>query len=148
LKTGGAINNLPVDVMRELGRGPIVGVDVGADPAFSTDMDEAEVPPFWKIVQWFRGKKRRVNILQILWRAGMINSSANTQTHRDMTDLLLQPPLEQFDMLNWQAFDRAIDAGYRYALEHLKTSALALLPPTRSGPARKLRPIELNRRKG
>jgi NTE family protein len=144
---GGAINNLPVDVMRELGRGPIVGVDVGADPAFSTDMDEAEVPPFWKIVQWFRGKKRRVNILQILWRSGMINTAANTYAHRDMTDLLLQPPLEQFDMLNWQAFDRAIDAGYQYAVERLRQNAAALLPPVRSAPARPRRPIELSRRK-
>ncbi len=147
LVDGGAINNLPVDVMRELGRGPIVGVDVGADRAFSTDMDEAEVPPFWKIYQWFRGKKRRVNILQILWRAGMINTSANTLACRDMTDLLLQPPLEQIDMLNWQAFDRAIDAGYRYAVERLQTSAAALLPPTRSGPAKRKRSIELTRRK-
>ncbi len=146
LVDGGAINNLPVDVMRELGRGPIVGVDVGADRAFSTDMDESEVPPFWKIVQWFRGKKRRVNILQILWRAGMINSSVNTQAHRDMTDLLLQPPLEQFDMLDWKSFDRAIDAGYRYALERLNVSAPSLLPPTRATPTKKRRAIELTRR--
>jgi NTE family protein len=148
LVDGGAINNLPVDVMRELGRGPIVGVDVGADRAFSTDMDEAEVPPFWKIVQWFRGKKRRVNILQILWRAGMINSSVNTQAHRDMTDLLLQPPLEMFDMLDWKAFDRAIDAGYRYARERLSESAPSLVPPARVVPAKKRRAIELTRRKG
>jgi NTE family protein len=147
LVDGGAINNLPVDVMRDLGRGPIVGVDVGADQAFNTDMDEAEVPPFWKIVQWFRGKKRRVNILQILWRAGMINTSANTQAHRDMTDLLLQPPLEQIDMLNWQAFDRAIDAGYRYAIERLAASGATLLPPAISPPAKRRRPIELTRRK-
>jgi NTE family protein len=144
---GGAINNLPVDVMRELGRGPIVGVDVGADRAFTTDMDEAEVPPFWKIVQWFRGKKRRVNILQILWRSGMINSSANTLAHRDMTDLLLQPPLEQFDMLNWKAFDQAIDAGYRYACERLRVSGAALLPPSNSSPPKRRRSIELSRRK-
>ncbi len=147
LVDGGAINNLPIDVMRELGRGPIVGVDVGADRAFSTDMDESEVPPFWKIVQWFRGKKRRVNILQILWRAGMINSSVNTQAHRDMTDLLMQPPLEAFDMLDWKSFDRAIDAGYRYAVERLSVSAPSLLPPTRTAPARKRRAIELTRRK-
>jgi NTE family protein len=148
LVDGGAINNLPVDVMRDLGRGPIVGVDVGADQAFNTDMDESEVPPFWKIVQWFRGKKRRVNILQILWRAGMINTSANTQAHRDMTDLLLQPPLEQIDMLNWKAFDRAIDAGYRYALDRLASGAASLHPPARTGPARRKRIIELTRRKG
>ena len=144
---GGAINNLPVDVMRELGRGPIVGVDVGADRAFSTDMDDAEVPPFWKIVQWFRGKKRRVNILQILWRSGMVNTAANTHAHRDMTDVLLQPPLEQFDMLNWRAFDRAIDAGYRYAVERLHETAASLLPPIRPAPAKPRRVVELSRRK-
>ncbi|MGH8262960.1 MAG: patatin-like phospholipase family protein [Steroidobacterales bacterium] len=147
LVDGGAINNLPVDVMRELGRGPIVGVDVGADRAFNTDMDESEVPPFWKIVQWFRGKKRRVNILQILWRAGMINTSANTLAHRDMTDLLLQPPLEQIDMLNWKAFDRAIESGYRYALERIQAASSSLIPPARSGPVKRKRSIELTRRK-
>jgi NTE family protein len=143
---GGAINNLPVDVMRELGRGPIVAVDVGADRAFSTDMDDAEVPPFWKIVQWFRRKKRRVNILQILWRSGMVNTAANTHAHRDMTDLLLQPPLEQFDMLNWQSFDRAIDAGYRYAVERLQQNAASLLPPVRPARAWPRRVIEPGRR--
>jgi NTE family protein len=147
LVDGGAINNLPVDVMRELGRGPIVGVDVGADRAFNTDMDESEVPPLWKIVQWFRGKKRRVNILQILWRAGMINTSANTLAHREMTDLLLQPPLEQIDMLNWKAFDRAIESGYLYALERIQAAASTLVPPVRSGPVKRKRSIELTRRK-
>ena len=57
LVDGGAINNLPVDVMREVGRGPIVGVDVGADRAFSTDIDEADVPPFWKAMSWFRPRR-------------------------------------------------------------------------------------------
>ena len=53
-----------------------------------------------------------MNILQILWRAGMVNTTADTMAHRDMTDLLLQPPLEIIDMLNWKGFDRAIEAGY------------------------------------
>ncbi|HEX7416525.1 MAG TPA: patatin-like phospholipase family protein, partial [Steroidobacteraceae bacterium] len=34
---GGAINNLPVDVMREQGRGAIIGSDAGADRAFVAD---------------------------------------------------------------------------------------------------------------
>jgi NTE family protein len=55
-----------------------------------------------------------VNILQILWRAGMINSAGNRAARHELSDLLLQPPLEQIDMLNWKAFDRAIDIGYRF----------------------------------
>ncbi|MBK7251039.1 MAG: patatin-like phospholipase family protein [Gammaproteobacteria bacterium] len=117
---GGAINNLPVDVMREIGRGAVIGVDVAADPVFRADFDDIDVPPLWRTLQWFRGKRRRVNILQILWRAGMVNSAAATAVHREHTDLLLQPPLEQIDMLDWRAFERAIDSGYRHTLERIE----------------------------
>jgi hypothetical protein len=34
--------------------------------------------------------------------------------------LLLQPPLAQIDMLNWSAFERAIAAGYEYAVRRLE----------------------------
>ncbi len=117
---GGAMNNLPVDVMREVGRGPVIGVDVGADRAFTADFDDVDVPGLWKAMTWFHSKKKRVNIFQILWRAGMVNSAAATIAHREQTDLLLQPPLETVDMLNWQGFDRAIEAGYRYTAERLQ----------------------------
>lgn len=118
---GATINNLPVEVMREAGIGKIIGVDVGSDRAFTSDSPDSDAPPFWKLIEWFRGRKQRVNILQILWRAGMINSAGNRAARHDLSDLLLQPPLEQIDMLNWKGFDRAIDAGYRYTVERLKT---------------------------
>ncbi len=117
---GATMNNLPVDVMREAGIGKIIGVDVGADRAFTTDCVDSDAPPFWKLLKWFRGRKQRINILQILWRAGMVNSAANTLARRELSDLLLQPPLEQIDMLNWRAFDRAIEAGYVYASSRLE----------------------------
>lgn len=118
---GATINNLPVEVMREAGLGKIIGVDVGSDRAFTSDSPDSDAPPFWKLIEWFRGRKQRVNILQILWRAGMINSAGNRAARHDLSDLLLQPPLEQIDMLNWKGFDRAIEAGYRYTTERLKT---------------------------
>jgi len=118
---GGAMNNLPVDVMRDIGRGPLIGIDVAADRAFTTDFDDVDVPGLWKAMFWFRAKKKRVNIFQILWRAGMVNSAAATVTNREQTDLLLQPPLETVDMLNWKAFDQAIEMGYRYTQERLRT---------------------------
>ncbi len=122
---GATINNLPVDVMREARVGKIIGVDVGADRAFTTDSVDSDAPPFWRLFRWFRGRKHRINILQILWRAGMVNSAANTASRRELSDLLLQPPLEQIDMLNWRAFDRAIEAGYAYASAKLEKSSFA-----------------------
>lgn len=120
LVDGGTMNNLPVDAMRELGRGPVIGCDVGADRAFTTDMDEVDVPLPWQIMSWMREKRHRPNIFQILWRAGMVNSNAMTAAHREKTDLLLQPPLAKIDMLDWKGFERAIAAGYEYAVRRLE----------------------------
>lgn len=117
---GATINNLPVDVMRDAGLGRVIGVDVGGDRAFTSDAVDSDVPPFWRMLQWFRGRKHRVNILQILWRASMINSAGHRTARHELSDLLLQPPLEQIDMLNWKAFERAIDIGYRFAQHRLE----------------------------
>ena len=126
LVDGGAMNNLPVDFMRELGRGPVVACDVGADRAFTGAADDIDMPPLWKLMSWMKGGKRRPNIFQILWRAGMVNSTAMTAAHRAETDLLLQPSLAEIDMLNWHAFDRAIAAGYEHTVRRLTQAPAAL----------------------
>ena len=139
LVDGGAMNNLPVDFLRELGRGPVIGCNVGADRAFTSKSEDFDMPPLWKLMSWLRRGQRRPNILQILWRAGMVNSTAMTAAHRERTDLLLQPPLEQVDMLNWKAFDRAIAAGYEHTVQRLAEAPASLLEtigsasPSRTG---------------
>ncbi|MGA7541085.1 MAG: patatin-like phospholipase family protein [Steroidobacteraceae bacterium] len=120
LVDGAAMNNLPVDVMRELGRGPVIGSDVGADRAFTARSDEIDVPLPWQLLRWVKARRERPSIFQVLWRAGMVNSTASTVTHRAQSDLILQPSLAGVDMLNWQAFDRAIQAGYEYAAKKLE----------------------------
>jgi NTE family protein len=101
LVDGAAINNLPVDVMQHHAPGFVIGCDVGADRNFG---------------------KRRVNIFQVLMHAGMVNSSASEQAQRELADVLLKPPLTNIDLLNWHAFDRAIDAGYEYARSALQAA--------------------------
>ena len=120
LVDGAAMNNLPVDVMRELGRGPVIGSDVGADRAFTARSDEIDVPLPWQLLRWIKARRRCPSIFQILWRAGMVNSTASTIAHRAQSDLILQPSLAEVDMLNWDAFDRAIQAGYDYAVTKLE----------------------------
>jgi NTE family protein len=94
LVDGAAINNLPVDVMQARAPGFVIGCDVGADRSFG---------------------ERRVNIFEVLMHAGMINSTAGERAQRDLADVLMKPPLTNVDLLNWHAFDRAIQAGYTYA---------------------------------
>jgi NTE family protein len=117
---GASINNLPIEVMREAGLGQVIGVDVGADRAFTTDDVDSDAPPLWRTLKWFRARKHRVNILQILWRAGTINSAGQRAARHDLSDLLLQPPLEHIDLLNWRGFDRAVATGYEYAKARVK----------------------------
>lgn len=113
------MNNLPVDVMQERRRGAVIGVDVGADKAFTTDLEETDLPPLWKLAALLGGRRHRPNILQILLRTGMVNSAAATAQLRQQSSLLLRPPLESIDLLNWRSFDRAIAIGYDYTRQVL-----------------------------
>ena len=55
-------------VARPAGYRTSAGVDVGADRAFTTDLEETDLPPLWRLAALFGGRRRRPNILQILWR--------------------------------------------------------------------------------
>lgn len=116
---GATINNLPVDIMRQQGRGPVIGVDVGAQGVFAADSSEADGPPFWNFIRAVTGREKHINIFQVLLRAGMINGTNNTAMVRSNSDLLLQPKLGKVDLLNWQAFDEVVEAGYSHAMENM-----------------------------
>jgi NTE family protein len=127
LVDGAAINNLPVDVMQSHAPGFVIGCDAGADRNFG---------------------ERRVNIFQVLMHAGMVNSTATERAQRELADVLLKPPLPNIDLLNWQAFDRAIQAGYTYAraaLEQLPAIP-RLIPVPLTAPRTNSAVIELERR--
>jgi NTE family protein len=100
LVDGATINNLPVDVMQRHAPGLVIGSDVGADNAHIG--------------------KRRLTIFRILMYSGLVNSAASAAAQRKLADVLLRPPLANVDLLNWQAFDRAIEAGYTYARRTLE----------------------------
>jgi NTE family protein len=112
---GGVINNLPVDVMRKNLSGRIIGVDIAGDYAIKTSVEEADLPPVWRMaIDWFKGIRPRPNILQILLRSGMVNSASAAEQNRRSSDCLIQPPVEQLELLDWQSFDRAIEIGYSH----------------------------------
>ncbi len=117
LVDGGVINNFPADVMAGFGRGPVVGVDVASDRALTSG---AELLDTGYLPWVFRRRDQRVpGIFSLLVRAGTVGSEAKAVTGRGLVDLLLEPPLEAIDMLDWRAFDRAVEAGYRYTMETL-----------------------------
>jgi len=130
LVDGAAINNLPVDIMQNQAPGLVIGSDVGAD-RFALD----------------RRGERGINIFQILMHSGMINSAASAAAQRELADVLLKPPLGNIDLLNWRAFDRAIQAGYDYARATLDAlPAIPRLPVAADPTSRNTLAAELARR--
>jgi NTE family protein len=130
LVDGAAINNLPVDIMQGHAPGLVIGSDVGVD-RFAPD----------------RRGQRRINIFQILMHSGMINSTSSAAAQRELADVLLKPPLANVDLLNWRAFDRAIQAGYDYARDALEAlPALPRLPAAADRTARNSLAAELEKR--
>jgi len=75
-------------------------------------------------------KRRKIPlIVYLLVRAATVSSDVLARTARSQADILFKPSLENIDLLDWQACDTAIDAGYRQAIEQLEhLDKAALLP--------------------
>jgi NTE family protein len=112
---GAVINNLPTDVMHALQPGAMAAVDIGADDALRTTIEEYATPPWWKLAFDF-GRGTRPGIFDILIRSGMVNAELASAERRHLVSLLLEPPVRDIGLLDWKAYERAVDAGYQYAL--------------------------------
>ena len=121
---GALVNNLPTDVMAADGIAHITALDVLADIALRTNVEESSSPPWWRLLQQ-RKTVRRPNLMSILVRAGMVNGEEASLRRRDQAQLLFTPPLDHIGMLDWNDWQRAIDSGYRHAIDVLEGSAQA-----------------------
>ena len=120
LVDGGVINNLPLDVMRGQIRGPVIGIDIAGEHALDAQVDETWSPgafTMWR--QRWLGQAQRPGIARILLRAGMVNSAATAAANLAASDLVLKPPVNEVDLLDWSQFQRAVDIGYEYTRERL-----------------------------
>lgn len=120
LVDGGVIDNMPVREMRQRLQGDIVAVDAGADYALPTTLEEIDGPSVWTLLGELFGERVHPRITQILLRAGMVNSDATARRWRHYADLMVMPRLPAVDLLDWSAFDAAIEEGYRAAMEALE----------------------------
>lgn len=120
---GGVIDNFPVRAMRRLGRGLTIGVDIDTGGALAA---HEGVEDAWSSMEFFRRlvwKRRETlpipSIVRILLRSALVSSTARAQEDRKACDLLIVPPMNGIDLLDWTSFDKAIEAGYRTTMEAL-----------------------------
>jgi len=122
LVDGGVLDNLPTGVMRRLGEGPIIAVDVSAAVDVRADPSYREAPSPWQLLlnRWRKTAPPFPNILQILHRSAVLASDIYAKQAKSEVELYLDLPMEGFDMFNVEALDEMVDLGYRYTKEQLE----------------------------
>lgn len=130
LVDGAVLRNFPVDVMRDLYRGPIIGVDV-ARRTHIDPKDFLDPPPF---VKWVRTKgfQAAPPIATLLIRAATL--TVDPWEGRASTDILITPDMPGVDLRDWKLFDEAVADGYACAVAALR-EAPQLRAPQRGAAA-------------
>ncbi len=117
LVDGGVLNNLPGDVMRSLGGGWVIAVDVSLDR--DLEMREGALPSPWKVLRnWMNpfGKPFGLpNIVDLMMRTTLLASVQKTESVKKLVDLYIQPPVGRFGLMQFDSFDDIAVAGYQHA---------------------------------
>jgi len=129
---GGALNNVPVDVMRaRIGIGSLIAVDL------TPDVEPATTAPFdlglsgWRVLGRRLGSlapaRRLPGVVDILSRSAVLSGVKvrRAALTSQPIDLLLRPPVAGISALDFKAGVRLIEVGYRHAAEALEKSELA-----------------------
>ena len=121
LVDGGVLDNLPTSVMRRLGEGPIIAVDVSAAVDVRADQSYRAAPSPWQLLlnRWRRTAPPFPNILQILHRSAVLASDIYAKQAKSEVELYLDLPMEAYDMFDVESLDEIVDLGYRYTQEQL-----------------------------
>jgi NTE family protein len=127
LVDGGTFNNFPADTMAGLGTARIIGVDLSRPRMRTYDYDE--VPGPWALlVDRFRPRSRRryrlPSLSAILMETTIMYSTSRQSAARQAVDIYVNPDLGRVGMLDWKAFDKILEIGYRET-----RAVLAALPP-------------------
>lgn len=122
LVDGGVTNNLPGDVVRDLGAGSVIVVNVSSEQNLSIDRDE--IPSSWDIlcsrILPFRERINVPGILDILMASTMLSSQARTNAVIRDADVYFHPPVSNYSLLEFNAIDEIVEVGYRYAKQTIQ----------------------------
>ncbi|MGE0045691.1 MAG: patatin-like phospholipase family protein [Hyphomonadaceae bacterium] len=125
LVDGAVLKNFPVDVLKDMHRGKIIGVDVAQRQGI--DPEDFKNPPgfFGWIAQ--HGWQSPPPIASLLMRAATM--LVDPWEGRSGADLLIVPDMPDVDLRDWKKFDDAVVAGYESCVAALKRQPSFLNPP-------------------
>jgi predicted acylesterase/phospholipase RssA/CRP-like cAMP-binding protein len=126
LVDGGVMNNVPMDVMaNKCNGGTIIAVNVGGGGAKEFDDSKNWNASGWSLLRQRFSKssqnKRIANILDVMLWSTTISSKRYLQQLVDAgrVDLYLTPPVQDFQLLGFDAYEKLYQVGYEYARKEL-----------------------------
>jgi predicted acylesterase/phospholipase RssA/CRP-like cAMP-binding protein len=119
---GGVLNNLPIDVMRERMRGPIIAVDLAVEAIHGTNHTTIPSSLDYLKSRLLPGRPsiEAPTLSRVILQVTTMASRKEVQSARKLADLYLNPPLGDFDFLDWGSMREIAEAGYRHALPRIK----------------------------
>lgn len=124
LVDGAILNNLPIDIMRDILKpGRVIGIDVNMREDILVDKSLQQLSPWQVFLQRINLRKgqRLPGIVDILQRAGTIGGMAHRVQSIPMADHVFQPDVSNFSLVSYGQARAIEESGYRYASENMET---------------------------
>lgn len=124
---GGVLNNLPVDVMRDICDGRVIAENVSprVDLTVTGDSEakDSRRGLLRKLFNPGSSEMQLPNILKILVRSGTLSSVNAVNAAENMADIYLNPPVDGYEILDLKPVREIAEIGYRHARDILKDQA-------------------------
>ena len=132
LVDGGVMNAFPVDIMKAHNQGgPVIGVNCSPKKNKFAGYDfEADYSGWKGLLRKVipLGRKQRIpSILTNLMGASEVNGIFRRQQLEEQADILLKPPVSQYESLDFGAYAELVKIGYQYTRERLAEVELPLV---------------------
>jgi len=118
---GGVLNNLPVDIMREICDGIVIANNVSPRVEMKVTGSSQDTYSGWdymlNALKPSAKKLEMPSIVNILMRSGTLYSIKAINVAKAMADIYMSPPIEKFQLLDFSAAHEIEEVGYKYALE-------------------------------
>ncbi|MDP2171329.1 MAG: patatin-like phospholipase family protein [Rhodocyclaceae bacterium] len=119
---GGILNNLPVDVMRDKMRGPIIAVDLAVEKEHGAE--HKIIPSGMEYIKsrLLPGRQsiEAPTVSRVILQVTTLASRKEVDSARKLADLYLNPPLGGYDFLDWSSMRDIVEVGYRYSVPQIR----------------------------
>lgn len=120
LVDGGVLNNLPVDVMRNSGRGPVFASSVSPRADLCLNREYPDIPSPWRVLRSWLNPFGTPMLVPSITSILMRTYSLQETTLQEQPDLMVEPPCDGFKQLDWRPLDEIVEAGYRSAVSAME----------------------------